>query len=237
MTTILRATSVVRSSRIRLRPVAFSGVSSFEEGNHERSNLRHGNYFGNKRRSYYFTNADAMKKDDPYALLGLQYGDATSTKDIKDAFRAKARELHPDVNTKDSPKEALRKFQRLQKAYNVLLGNAADAEDGIEEWRFAMWRNGDRIAQDRTDVAGVARKRPVQPASKRDVWAAKQIGHPDGRGSVTGSRRAEHLGDGKTKFSSVGTGRNKLVTPKEFKPWNSEQSNKVRARNHSTKNT
>ena len=185
----------------------------------------------------YFTNTDQMKKDDPYAQLGLQWGDATSTKDIKDAFRQKARALHPDVNTTDAPEVALRKFQDLQKAYQTLLGNAEDADDGMEEWRFAMWRNGDRIAQDRTDVAGVARKRPVQPASKADVWAARQLGHPDGRGSNASSRRAEYLSDGsnsgKTKFSSVGTGRNKWVTPKVWKPWNPEDAKKVRASNHS----
>ena len=179
-----------------------------------------------------------MKKDDPYAQFGLQWGDATSTKDIKDAFRQKARALHPDVNTTDAPEVALRKFQALQKAYQTLLGQAEDTDDGMEEWRFAMWRNGDRIAQDRTDVAGVARKRPVQPASKADVWAARQLGHPDGRGSHGSNRRAEYLSDGsnnngKTKFSSVGTGRNKWVTPKVWKPWNPEDAKKVRASNHS----
>lgn len=187
-------------------------------------------------RCSYFTNTDEMKKDDPYAQLGLHWGDATSTKDIKDAFRKKARELHPDVNTQDSPEQALRKFQKLQKAYQTLLGNADDAEDGIEEWRYSVWRDGDRIAQDRTDVAGMARKRPVQPASKADVWAAKQIGHPDGRGAMAGRRNGEYLGDGKTKFSSVGTGKNKWVTPKEFKPWNPEDSHKVRASNFAVNN-
>lgn len=175
-----------------------------------------------------------MKKEDPYAQLGLQWGDATSTKDIKDAFRKKARELHPDVNTKDSPEQALKKFQKLQKAYQTLMGNADDAEDGVEEWRFAIWRGGDRIAQDRTDVAGQARKRPVQPASKGDVWAAKQLGHPDGRGAVAG--KAEYLGEGKTVSSSVGTGKNKWVTPREFKPWNPEEAKKVRASNFAKAN-
>ncbi|CAB9503366.1 ATP binding to DnaK triggers the release of the substrate protein [Seminavis robusta] len=179
-------------------------------------------------RHWYFTNTDEMKKDDPYSQLGLQWGDATSTKDIKDAFRQKARELHPDVNTTDSPEAALKKFQALQKAYQTLLGNADDANDGVEEWRFAVWRGGDRLAQDRTDVAGLARKRPVQPASKADVWAARQLGHPDGRGSTTG--RAEYLTAGsKPISSSVGTGQNKWVAPKPFKPWNPEESHKVRA--------
>lgn len=60
-----------------------------------------------------------MKKDDPYATLGIQWG-ATTT-EIKDAFRKGARELHPDVNKKDSPEQALKKFQNLQKAYSKLM--------------------------------------------------------------------------------------------------------------------
>lgn len=179
----------------------------------------------------YFTNADRMKQDDPYALLGLQWGDATSTAEIKEAFRKKARELHPDVNTKDTPEQALQKFQKLQKAYQTLLGNADDAEEGAEEWRFAVWRTGDRIAQDRTDVAGEARKRPAQPASKADAWASRQIGHPDGRGVSSSSRRNEFLGTGKPTASSVGRGLNKWVTPKDYKPWDPEAVKSVRASN------
>ena len=182
----------------------------------------------------YFTNTEEMKKDDPYATLGLQYGDATSTADIKQAFRIKARELHPDVNTTDKPEVALKKFQQLQKAYQIVLGNCEDAQDGAEEWRFAAWRKGDRIAQDRTDVAGASKKRPIQPASKANVWAARQIGHPDGkRGVVT--RRGEYLGEGgksQKPSSSVGTGQNKWVTPKAFTPWNNpEATQQVRASN------
>jgi curved DNA-binding protein CbpA len=60
-----------------------------------------------------------MKKDDPYAALGIQWG-ATTT-DIKDAFKEKARALHPDVNKIDSPEEALKKFQNIQKAYSKLM--------------------------------------------------------------------------------------------------------------------
>lgn len=68
---------------------------------------------------YYFTNTDQMKKDDPYAALGIQWG-ATTT-EIKDAFKEKARALHPDVNKIDSPEEALKKFQNIQKAYSKLM--------------------------------------------------------------------------------------------------------------------
>ena len=182
-------------------------------------------------RRFYFTNGDRMKEDDPYAQLGLQWGDAATTAEIKEAFRQKARELHPDVNKMDTPEQALRKFQKLQKAYQTLLGNVEDAEEGMEQWRFAVWRTGDRIAQDRTDVAGVARKRPAQPASKADLWSSMQIGHPDGRGVVS-HKRGEFLGTGKTPSSSVGRGLNKWVNPKkEYKPWDPEAVKSIRASN------
>lgn len=187
----------------------------------------------------YFTNGDRMKKDDPYAQLGLQWGDGASTQQIKDAFRLKARELHPDVNTQDTPEQAIQKFQRLQKAYETLMGiknagttGGSSSAEALEEWQFSIWRNGDRIAQDRTDVAGVARKRPVPPASSQDSngssanatsWAGRhQLGHPSGRGSM-GITRGEYLGEGSSRSSSVGRGQNKWVKPKEYKPWNPNQ--------------
>ena len=192
---------------------------------------------GIKRRSYY-TNGSTIKKNDPYAILGLQWGDGASSSQIRNAFRNKARELHPDVNQTDKPKIAIQKFQQLQKAYETLMKNFDTTNDGsydIEEWRIAIWRQSDRIACDRTDVAGVARKRPIQPAStttsKGSRIYSNTLGHPDGRG-ITSSRGGEYIEDGcvddnggkkkkKKNTSSVGNpGRNKWVKPKQFVPWN-----------------
>ena len=39
-----------------------------------------------------------------------------------------------------------------------------DDADDIDGWSFRVWRTGDVIAQERTDVAGIARRRPVLPA-------------------------------------------------------------------------
>lgn len=174
-------------------------------------------------RASYFTNTETMKKDDPYAQLDLTWG-ATTT-EIKDAYKQKARALHPDVNKSDTPEKALKKFQAVQLAYAKLMDvkGAPHRDDLMEEWSFAVWRNGDILAQERTDVAGVARKRPVKPAAaeKNPQWGVAALGHPDGGGNK--SRRAEYLGDGTAKgprSSTVGTGQNKWVTPKEFKPWN-----------------
>jgi len=41
--------------------------------------------------------------------------------EIKDAYKKLARSLHPDVNKVDTPEQALKKFQRVQKAYEKLM--------------------------------------------------------------------------------------------------------------------
>jgi hypothetical protein len=183
---------------------------------------------------FYFTNGDRMKKEDPYQTLGLQWGDGATSSEIKQAFRERARLLHPDVNTTDPPHIAQEKFQQLTKAFDTLMKTTTTA-GGIEqsmdteEWRFSVWRQGDRIAIDRDDVAGVKRKRPIQPAATAKSWAAGQLGHPDGRGVVGG--RAEYIGAGTKQASSVGQGRSKWVQPKEYTPWNPETEKHERKSN------
>ena len=172
-----------------------------------------------------FTNTDTMKKDDPYAALDISWG--ATTQEIKDAFKRKARELHPDVNKNDTPEQALRKFQLVQKAYAKLMDvkGATHRDDLAEEWSFAVWRNSDVIAEERDDVAGVKRKRPIQPADTHKTgskWGIASIGHPNQTGVVT--KRGEYLGDGfKGRMSgTVGSGRTKYTSDekKKFKPWN-----------------
>ena len=167
-----------------------------------------------------FTNADAAKRQDPFGLLGLSWG-ATIT-EIKEAYRIKARQLHPDVS-KLEPAQALRQFRTIKEAYESLLKNknADHRTDVSEEWAFAVWRNSDVIAQKRTDVAGVMKKRPVKPAdSLRRRWGHAALGHPDGRGATGRIRRDEFLSDGrKGRSSSVGSGQSKWTRKKPFKPW------------------
>ena len=139
----------------------------------------------NNNARYYFTNTYQMKKSDPFAALGLQWG-ATAT-EIKDAYRRLARELHPDVS-KLEPSIALDQFRIVKEAYDKLMNNKGNAgihrTDLWEEWSFQIWRSSDIIAQERTDVAGVSKKRPLKPAEsiKRKSWGVASLGHPDGRG-------------------------------------------------------
>lgn len=85
------------------------------------------------------------------------------------------------------------------------------------------------IAQERTDVAGAMRKRPAKPAeSNKKKWGVASLGHPDGRGAMgaSGGGRGEYLSSGDRparRSSSVGTGKNKWVKKKEFRPWNREE--------------
>jgi curved DNA-binding protein CbpA len=180
------------------------------------------------------TNSNHIKRNDPFAQLGLSWG-ATTT-EIKQAYKQKAREFHPDVNPNDP--NALRKFQAIQEAYNRLMKNKLN-DDAIEEWSFNVWRTGDVIAQERTDVAGEMRKRPAKPAASKNraAWGVAALGHPSGGGVRI--KRGEYLGDGKAppRSSTVGTGQSKWVKRREFQPWNPEESERKRASSKPTKLT
>ena len=177
----------------------------------------------------YFTNGQTTKKDDPYAILGLQWGDGATSAEIRTAFRERAKALHPDVvdTTVMTTEQAHEEFQKLVGAYEALMKHVqADDCENIEEWRVALWRQSDRIAMDRTDVAGMARKRPVQPAQTSTY--SRELGHPSGRGVAA---RGEYLSGGnsnptmngtKLRSSSVGRGQSKWVKTKrkeEYKEW------------------
>ena len=190
-----------------------------------------------KKKRQYYSNGHTTNQNDPYRILGLEWGDGATSSQIKEAFRQKARALHPDVNTTDTPEKAIQKFQQLQKAYESLMkvsvssGLGTSSSVDMEEWRVAIWRQGDRIAMDRTDVAGVKRQRPVPPATTKNVFA-RVLGHPDGRGAASPNKRAEYLGDGgrssnssSSTSKSIGTGRNKWVQPKDFQPWTPQKHN------------
>jgi DnaJ domain len=173
----------------------------------------------------YFTNAQRLKQEDPYAALGLMWG-ATQT-EIKAAFRQQASRYHPDVNTTDSRDVAIVKFQALVAAYEILTAQTCPLTADHSEWQWKVWFRSDVIAQERTDVAGVQRIRPVPPAEKSDEsgYATRhQLGHPSGSGRRRRRSGGEYLSDG-TKSSetapsrSVGTGHNKWVTAKPYVAW------------------
>ena len=57
-----------------------------------------------------------MPSTDPYELLGVARD--APRKDIQNAYRRRAKEVHPDLNPGDG--DALRKFQALSLAYGIL---------------------------------------------------------------------------------------------------------------------
>ena len=163
-----------------------------------------------------FTNTDSLKRDDPYSTLGLTWG--ATTLEIKEAYQRNAKQLHPDVNHHDTPEQAIQKFQRMKQAFEKLMNRNGTSQihqhrdDLMEEWSFAVWRTADLISQDRNDVAGTKRKRPIKPAVSitNNKWGIAALGHPDGRG--TQRHRAEYIGDGKGPSSqTLGTGQSKWV--------------------------
>ena len=196
--------------------------------------LRSGNSSASDNiRRFYFTNGQRTKTEDPYAVLGLQWGDGASTMEIRAAFRARAKALHPDVvdTTVMSVEQAHEEFQKLVGAYETLMKHVkADDSEDIEEWRVALWRQSDRIALDRTDVAGVARKRPAKPAqTAQSSFYSRELGHPSGKGVfkrgeyLSGSDESLQLDKKKLRSSSVGRGQSKWVKTKrekEYKEWN-----------------
>ena len=165
----------------------------------------------------YFTNADRVKGDDPYATLGLQWGDGATLHDIKTAYRKMAARLHPDVVTPAGNKQlAAKQFQNVKDAYEKLtkFHSSFDTNGGNhEEWSASVYRNGDRIAVNRTDVAGARKKRPIPAVSTSLDGSSYALG-------TSARTRGEFLGEAFAKTSaSVGRGQNKWVQPKSYTPW------------------
>jgi len=194
----------------------------------------------------YFTNGDRLRQEDPYAVLGLQYGDGCTVTEIKTAFRQKAAQFHPDVHScPQEKKKAAQQFQRVLQAYQTLTKihtqlPGLDASKDFE-WKTAVWRTADRIATNRTDVAGMAKRRPIAFVALQHQHQHRQyqytLGHPQ-HGGVR--RSGEYLGDidiTKPKIaSSVGRGQSKWVTkPATYKPWNGNGGNSGNSDNNGNK--
>lgn len=194
------------------------------------------------QRLTYFTNGDRVKDEDPFAVLGLTWGATNS--EIKEAYRKLAQKYHPDAvgsktmdgSTKASSIEA---FQKIQRAYSCLMNVqnvrfSHASKDALEIYSFQTWRQADIIAQERTDVAGLLRKRPIQPVTdgQRAIYS---LGQPDGSGIRR--RREEYVTDGsddaintvrsKKNTGTVGTGKNKWTTPPQWKPWIPNDDRKI----------
>lgn len=185
------------------------------------------------QRVTYFTNGDRVKGDDPFAVLGLTWGATNS--EIKEAYRKLAQKYHPDAGgskAKDGSTKAssIEAFQKIQRAYSCLMNVqnvrfSHASKDALEIYSFQTWRQADILAQERTDVAGLLRKRPIQPATD-GPRAIYTLGQPDGSGV---RRREEYVTDGsndamsavrsKKNTGTVGTGKNKWTTPPQWKPW------------------
>jgi DnaJ-class molecular chaperone len=71
---------------------------------------------------------------DPYKTLGLSAG--ASEEEVKQAFRKKARENHPDLNPND-PK-AKERFQEINNAYDAIKNPKPHAGPSADDWMGGM---------------------------------------------------------------------------------------------------
>ena len=91
---------------------------------------------------------------DPYEVLGVARD--ASEQQVKKAFRALARELHPDVNAHDPAAEE--KFKEAAEAYEIL----SDSERLLHIRRRRLsHRIGDRAVPDPVVAAADLRRRPL----------------------------------------------------------------------------
>ena len=96
--------------------------------------------------------------DDLYQFLGIDF--QCSEKEIKGAYRKKALKCHPDKNLDDPHASEL--FQRLSKAYQILIDPAAKAA-------YDKWLKAKHAAKRRHDELNVKRRKLKETLEMREV--------------------------------------------------------------------
>jgi curved DNA-binding protein CbpA len=100
---------------------------------------------------------------DHYAVLGVD--DDASQSDIKQAFRERALECHPDRAAEDRKEEAKNEFLRVRRAFDVL----SDPKQ-----RAAYDANGKEASSGESTANGTVHARRSRRQSFKEQWRAKQ---------------------------------------------------------------
>ncbi len=116
-----------------------------------------------------------MKIDDPFAVLGVTR--EAGTREIKKAFRRKARETHPDLHPNDPG--AAERFQRVHAAYQQLktpaLRSKAEAKAASDAYAEAKtnWERERKTRPFKPETAPEAATDPEVSSFSQFVWELK----------------------------------------------------------------
>ncbi|CAJ1953900.1 unnamed protein product [Cylindrotheca closterium] len=120
-------------------------------------------------RSFFDRQHSSHQVDDPYGALGV--GRYASNDEIKAAYRAKAKEWHPDKNPKD-PELSAQKFREIASAYEILSDPIRKRQYDDQLRRKERFREQQgqqkRHQQERERRTRMQRER--EAASKRDAF-------------------------------------------------------------------
>ncbi|MGB3329048.1 MAG: DnaJ C-terminal domain-containing protein [Thermomicrobiales bacterium] len=141
-----------------------------------------------------------MDFQDYYAVLGVPK--TATEKEIKSAYRKKARQYHPDLNPNDD--EAVEQFKRAAEANEVLSDpEKRKAYDVLgEQWRdYEQWKKAAEAAGQPSSIEDFQRVLRGYGAGSRGASSGFESGYPGGGYTTYSQEDLEDLFGGDNPFS------------------------------------